>query len=193
MNGKYWKRALVVAGLVALPTLANADFIATIDGNDCAGVFGQGFENCKIPANYDPNQSPVIIKFDYDDNGNLSDISINSLFPTIDGSEFDIVFGPGGSGTGTWTYTPGPGDPAIHFFVAKGGPLGFNLFSNLGDPNSDSYYTPNTPAGKPAGLSHITFYDSGGTLHQVPEPAPIALLGAALFGLIAFGRRNKLA
>ncbi|MGH8714207.1 MAG: PEP-CTERM sorting domain-containing protein [Casimicrobiaceae bacterium] len=183
-----------MAGIAAWPTLANADFIATIDGNDCAGVFGQGFENCKVPEIYDTNQSPVIIKFDYDDNGDLSDTSINSgLFPTITGTEFSIIFGAGGSGIGTWTYTPGAGDPAIHFFVAKGGPLGFNLFSNLGDANSDSYYTPDTPAGKPAGLSHITFYDSGGPLNQVPEPAPLALLGVGALALLTSYRRRNAA
>ena len=185
-----WKKALVVAGIAALPSVASADYIATIAGNDCSGVFGVGFANCKVPTQYDPNQSPVIIKFDFDDAGNVSAVTINSaLFPTITGLEFTFSFGSGGTGTGTWTYAPGPGDPSIHFFVAKGGPLGFNLFSNLGDPNSDAYFTPNTPSGKPAGLSHLTFYDTGA--HQVPEPAPVALLGLGLLGLmVAFRRRN---
>ena len=58
-----WKKALVIVGFAALPSMASATLIATIAGNDCAGVFGQGFANCKIPGQYDPNQSPVIIKF----------------------------------------------------------------------------------------------------------------------------------
>jgi len=186
-----WKKTLLVVGLAAMPSMASAGYIATIAGNDCSGVFGTGFENCKVSAQYDPNQSPVIIKFDFDDAGNMT-LSINSaLFPTITGAEFSFAFGSGGSGTGTWTYTPGAGDPSIHFFVAKGGPDGFNLFSNLGDPNSDNWFTPNTPSGKPAGLSHISFYDTGGTL-QVPEPAPIALIGLGLLGMMLARRRRSL-
>ena len=133
-------KALVVAGLSAFSSMASADFIQTFGGNDCSGVFGQGFANCKIPATNDPNQTPIIIKFDFDN----ETIEINSaLFPTIDGSEFDLGDNPGA--TGTWTYTPGAGDPLINFFVAKGGNF-FNVFSNLGDPNSDDWFTPINPS-----------------------------------------------
>ena len=108
--------------------------------NDCSGVFGQGFANCKIPSKFDPNESPIIIKFNFSD-GVPGAIEINSgLFPTIDGSEFSFDF-TGDGATGTWTYNPGAGDPGINFFVAKGGP-DFNLFSNLGDPLSDDWFTP---------------------------------------------------
>lgn len=50
------------AALASFAGLANADLVALIDGNDCSGRFGQGFDR-KIPAQYDPNESPVIIKF----------------------------------------------------------------------------------------------------------------------------------
>ena len=75
--------------------------------------------------------------------------------------------------------------PAINFFVAKGGNF-FNLFSNLGDPNADTWQTPLNPANNGLfGLSHLSFYDTG----QVPEPTTLLLLGAGLFAA-SFARRR---
>src|SRR4029434_2705245 len=175
MGIKGYTKALAVVGFSAFSSIASADFIQTFEGNDCSGVFGQGFANCKIPANIDPNETPIIIKFDFE--GETPVIEINSaLFPTIDGSEFDFS---GTGPSGTWTYTPGAGDPVINFFVAKGGNF-FNLFSNLGDPNSDDWLTPTNPNNnQPFGLSHLSFYDEGGG-GQVPEPTTLLLLGAGL-------------
>jgi hypothetical protein len=184
------KRALVVAGLSAVSSVASAAFVATIEGNDCAGVFGASFPECKVPALYDPKETPIIIKFDYDDETGLFSTTINSaLFPSITGAEFDFDF-TGEGGTGTWTYTPGVDDPVITFFVAKGGP-NFNLFSNLGDPNSDTWSTPGTPGVPNAGLSHLSFYDSDGGEIPVPEPGSLALLGVGLLGIAGLARRRK--
>jgi hypothetical protein len=182
MGIRGFTKAVVIVGFSAFSSIASADFIQTFAGNDCSGVFGQGFANCKIPANIDPNESPIIIKFNIG-----GEIEINSaLFPTIDGSEFDLNLDNGGA-TGTWTYTPGAGDPTINFFVAKGGP-DFNLFSNLGDPLSDAWFTPDNPGGNPSDLSHISFYDTDGG-GQVPEPTTLLLLGAGLFAA-GFARRR---
>ncbi len=63
ING--FTKALAVVGFSAFSSIASADFIQTFEGNDCSGVFGQGFANCKIPANIDPDETPIIIKFDY--------------------------------------------------------------------------------------------------------------------------------
>lgn len=190
MKKMRWRHLVVVAGLSWLPTTASADFIRTISGNDCSGVFGQSFGNCTIPSQYDPDQSPVIIKFDRLNNGSFTTEINTDLFPSIDGSEFSFSFTGNGS-TGTWTYTPGDDDPIINFFVAKGGP-NFNLFSNLGDPNTDTWLTPNNGGGNPAGLSHLTFYDGGITPPQeIPEPGTLALLGLGLLGFSALRRRSK--
>lgn len=181
-------RSLTLAAGLAMAlgaTTANAaTLIATIDGNDCSGVFGAGFGSCVIPAEFDPDESPIIIKFDFGDDGQVSNTEINSaLFPTVDGSEFDFD-GP----TMTWTYDPGPGDPVITFFVAKGGDA-FNLFQ-ADDELSDTWFTP-LNNGEPAGLSHLSFYDTDGGDIDVPEPVSIALLGLGLLGVALAQRRRR--
>jgi hypothetical protein len=178
--------ALVLTAAGVAP--AHAGFISTIDGNDCAGVYGQNFPKCKIPAdpkNGIPKDTPIVIKFDFNDDGTLKLTTINPLFTTIDGSEFTWDFfsdGDGNTGTGTWTYTPGAGDPDINAFVAKGGPK-FNLFSTGGVYSKVPFWTPTNPNNnKPYGLSHLSFYDSGGD-QRLPEPGTLALLGLGFLGL----------
>jgi PEP-CTERM motif len=182
-------KALVVVGFSAFSSIASADFIQTFTdpgpggANDCAGLFGANFPSCKIPSEFDENESPIIIKFTLNTDGTFSTEINSDLFPTISGNEFSFDF-TGDGATGTWTYSPGAGDPGINFFVAKGGP-GFNLFSNLGDPLTDDWFTPDNPGGNPSGLSHLSFYDTNG----VPEPTTLLLLGAGLFAA-GFARRR---
>ena len=181
-------KALVVAGFSAFSSMASAGFIPpTFPGNDCSGVFNPAalrtarFRQISIRMNRRSSSSSISAA-----NGVTFEIN-SGLFPTIDGSEFNFDFSGSGS-TGTWTYTPGTGDPVINFFVAKGGP-DFNLFSNLDDPLTDDWFTPINPNnGRLYGLSHLSFYDTGGG-GQVPEPTTLLLLGAGLFAA-GFARRR---
>lgn len=155
-------------------------------GNDCSGVFGQGFENCAISG------SPIIAKFTPGEGAELN----NSAFPSVNGAEWsfdsDSPFG-----TGTWTYSPGANDPSIRYWVAKAGNE-FNLFyytelagGTLADAlavTTGSWITPLNQQGAPRGLSHISFYDTG--RQTVSEPTSLALLALSLIG-IALTRTNR--
>jgi hypothetical protein len=182
-----WAVASALIGLTTLGSAAQAAFVQEFEGSDCAGEFGDP-PNCVVPAFPEsgiPEPTPLILKIDLNDDGSVAELTFG-VFDSIDGSEFTLDFGDdGNTGTGTWVYTPGEGDPLIGAYVAKGGD-NFNLFSNDGDPNSGDYFTPNNGSGNPAGLSHITFYDT----HDAPVPATLALLGFGLFGL-SWMRRNR--
>lgn len=182
-----FKKVAVLGGILSLAVASQARaesfHIATIAGNDCAGVFGATFTECAIPSTFDPDMTPVIIKFNAD--GTVSETN-STLFPTISGSEFSFTFND--DGTGSWTYMPGADDPAtlVSFFVAKGGDS-FNLFSvDSNGPNT--WFTPLTNGGGPAGLSHLTFYEGASSDDVVPEPGTWLLVGS---GLVAARRWRK--
>jgi hypothetical protein len=194
MLGKFGMVAAVALSSVMWASGASAATLqyATLSGNDCSGVFGQGFENCEAYG------SPIVIKFNAD--GSVSEV--NSAFTTIDGSEFD--FNPnlsGGLTSGTFAYTPNDADdPAIKYWVVVGGSF-FNIFWwGDADPfsavpiTSGTYYdwfTPINPANnQPFGLSHMSFYDTvgGGVDEQIPEPASLLLFG---LGTLAAGFRAR--
>lgn len=165
---------------------ADSVLIATLAGNDCSGLFGQSFTSCVIPSQYDPDNTPVIIKFNA--NGTVSEIN-SGLFPTISGNEFSFTFD--GNGGGSWTYAGGLNDPSslVSFMVAKGGP-NFNLFAVTG--NSGSFSTPINPAnGQPYGLSHLTFYEGATDVAPVPEPTTMLLVGGGLVAVRQLRKRRQ--
>jgi len=188
--GRQWTVAVIAAvALLCSAGRASADFVATIQGTDCEGLFGTNFESCAIPDLFDPNTSPVIAKFS---GAGTVRWDINSaLFPTIAGDEFSFTFGPNGSGS--WTYMPGADDPAtlVSFYVAKGGDY-FNLFSNAG--NTNSWFAPTNPEnGQPVGLAHLTFYQGGISAvptAATPEPGSLLLLAGGVAAAMARFRRK---
>jgi hypothetical protein len=194
MNARF-RRIAVVLALVSIASIAMTGraqaepvLVATLEGNDCSGLFGQGFASCAIPALYDPDTTPVIIKFNAD--GSVSDVN-SDLFPTISGDEFSFSFGA--NGTGTWSYTPGAGDPAtlVSFFVVKGGPV-FNLFSVSGNTDNTFFVPLNPNNQQPYGLSHLTFYEGGqGGETPVPEPATLLLVTSGLLAAARLRHRAR--
>lgn len=172
--------------------------------NDCAGLFGQGFDNCTV------NGSPIVVKYDQTNGG--YNVQVNTAFPTITGVEFTFSnVAPDGS-TGTWTYTKNDtGDPDIKYWVAKGGndfllhwyvPATYtcDLTNDLQGclnkaqvTTTGIWFTPTNPNnGKRYGLSHLSFYDTssnGKPPEEAPAPGVLGLLGLGLLGL-AWARRR---
>jgi hypothetical protein len=206
MRVRHTGRVLSAAGAVGLATAlfgsggAGASVMGelppfsdpvTFPGNACAGDLG-------TPPDCVLDGSPLIAKFDFDDDGNVTTFT-PGVFDTIDGTEFSFDFdggsagADGNTGTGTWTYVPdGVEDPVITGFVAKGGP-NYNaytraqpviVFAALED--SAEFTTPLNQAGNIPGLSNISFYDTA----VVPIPAALPLLGTAVAGLAWMRRRR---
>ena len=99
-------RLLVVcAGAFVLQ--ANAATVSReFQGNDCSGYFGTGFDSCTIFVNSMGERielSPVIAKFEED--LSLDEVN-NTVFPSVDGSEFSFSDPVPENVTGTWNYTP---------------------------------------------------------------------------------------
>ena len=168
--------------------------------NDCAGFFGQGFDNCNVFG-----QSPVIAKFEANNDGLLEGApEINNLFPTVTGGEWSFTEDTGLSGT--WKYNPGAGDPPIKFWAVKTSPQ-LNFSYMVPDADQAHCSTPGNElniecitaalvlptdtaipweTGVQNVISHITFYDSDGG--RVPAPGTMLLM--ALGGL-ALGMRRR--
>jgi hypothetical protein len=136
--GRALGTAILCGGLLASGSAAAAliklDFSGS--GNDCSGDLGTS-PTCSF------NGSPQILKYDTEGTNKLS---INPLFATIDGTEFEFSNNGGtswvglasltnsGWGSGMWRYTPGTNDPAapVRYWSAKSGP-GYNVFFQVAD------------------------------------------------------------
>lgn len=188
---KAMKLGLATAAMLALAGVSGraeaAISLGSIGGNPGGNACPNGpLAGCSYAG------SPAIIKFDFNDAGGVSLVTLNALFSTIDGSEFS--FSGVTAGSGTWTYTPGVGDPLITHYAAKGGP-GNSVFGNDGDPNSDTWFTPANRAGQRPALSNMVFFDTAAPPPPppppIPEPATLALLGMGLLGLGLARRRRR--
>jgi hypothetical protein len=163
-------------------------FAGTFGGNDCAGAWRpKGLRDCEF------EDSPIIAKIDYNDDGSVKKTEVNTgEFPGFD-LGWITVNNSGGS-SGTWEYDPGPDGPGITAFVAKGGNY-FNLFYTVDfEPffggSAVNWFTPKQCGGGPngsnspnfCGLSHLSFYDSEGGTPEDP---------AARGGLADAGRNRR--
>ena len=160
-------------------------YLGTFNGNDCQG----GFSDCYAyqgGTHQGPIDlgSPVIIK--YGSNG-VSEIS--DLFPSIDGSEFDVDLL--GGNILEFTYTPGADDPEVHYFTVKQA-NGYALFYDAVPITSASIAL--SEYFRQPGFSHVTFFNTG--TPAVPEPSTWAMLLVGFFGiggaLRSVKRREKL-
>jgi hypothetical protein len=192
---------IAAAGALAFIGLSGAASAATLNsmdykGNDCSGVFGQGFENCTVTYE-DTKLSAIIAKYDQGEGTDPDKLTVNdSLFASLDGSEFDIDYDDDG---GTWEYTPTGNDPGIKYWVVKQ-KNAFKLYwetaavcagSVLECLQSALFVSSGSWSGD---FSHLSFYDTklpGGGGPEVPVPAAAWLLLSGLVGLGALGRARS--
>lgn len=182
--------SLVVGIGLATPAQAQLTYLGNFGGTDCGGQ--GGFSNCYAtqtgtvqgnPTNPLLLASPAVYKIN---NGGNPDSS--TLFPTIAGSEFSLLFDALTNNL-SFTYTAGAGDPNLHYVVVKQA-SDFALFYDAnpivaGSLNLSTYF-PNNP-----GWSHITFFNSG--TGAVPEPGTWAMMLLGFGGIgVALRRRRKL-
>lgn len=195
-------RALAAAATLAVCAQTPADAAATqgdftlrtdIEGSGNGGNYCPSgpLSGCSLEG------SAAILKIEFGEDGQFdpaTDVEVNPLFKTIDGSEFSFSFGEGSTGTGTWTYTPDDAkDPGITGFAAKGGSLGANIYTKdsmayAGVGDSAHFETMLNNGGQRAGLSNIVFFDS---VSEVPVPAALPLFGTAVAGLAIWRRRRS--
>ena len=186
-------KAAVAASALMLASPAPAELVnlGTFSGTECSGA--GGFPNCWAGQDGvvqgqpdDDTASPAVYKINNgDEEGDPWTDEINDvLFPTIDGSEFDLTVE---GDIMSFTYDQGEGDPFLHYFAVKQA-NGYVLFYDEVGITSGSVdlseLFPNN-----VGWSHITWFDTG-TGGGVPEPGTwgMMLMG---FGAAGFAMRRR--
>jgi len=123
---------LMLAAIVPLGAANAVTVSRDFSGNDCSGFFGSPFPACTIFVNdngVDIELSPVIAKYDWDDDGSgsnhvITQIEVNdTVFPSVDGSEYSFSNVTTGdeAKTGDWDYTPAGADPGTRYWAVKAG------------------------------------------------------------------------
>lgn len=181
-------KAAVAASVLMLASPASAELVnlGTFSGTECSGQ--GGFPNCWAGQDGvvqgqpdDETASPAVYKIN---NGESWSDEINdTLFPTIDGSEFDLTID---GDILSFTYDQGEGDPFLHYFAVKQADGYVLFYDEIGITSGSvdlSELFPNN-----VGWSHITWFDTGGT--AVPEPGTwgMMLMG---FGAAGFAMRRR--
>ena len=178
------KAAVAASALMlASPAAAEIEHLGTFEGTDCSGQ--GGFPNCWATQTgtdqgpvTDPLGSPAVYK---ENNGGNPEAS--PVFPTIDGSEFELTIE---GSILSFTYDQGEGDPFLHYFSVKQGDFYALFYDEIGITMGEvdlAVLFPNN-----VGWSHITWFDTGGT--AVPEPGTWAMMLMG-FGAAGFAMRRR--
>jgi len=180
------KAAVAASALMlASPAAADITYLGTFEGTDCSG--SGGFPNCWATQTgtaqgpvTDPTGSPAVYKIN---NGGEDPNQTSDLFPTIDGSEFDLTIV---DDILSFTYDQGEGDPFLHYFSVKQGDVYALFYDEIGITSGSVDLAELFPNN--VGWSHITWFDTGGT--AVPEPGTwgMMLMG---FGAAGFAMRRR--
>lgn len=185
--------AVLTLGLAVPSNAATFQYVGTFERKECDG--SQRIKDCSY------NGAAAIAKFTYK-KGNLKRSAYNkSVFPSLDGNEFDVR--PNGILGGAWDYTSGSGDPLVisTFMLKVRGKIRVYEWDESSDTSFvDIIFRPG-PSRK--ALRRITFFEkpssasrSQGQNNISPVPLPAAgllmLVGlGGLGGLGAMRRRRK--
>jgi hypothetical protein len=190
--------ASIIRGLLGSATGAAALILASACGVQAATLVGIFTDPANDPFgapkfglygtfNGVEINSPSLAKCDV---GGLACSWENGAVPGEDyTSAFDVTFNDDKSGT--WSFTPDPSLTHLPAYMAVKASTNWALYALDGALSGDwSTSGLLTPSGRPAGISHLSFYNS---VAPVPLPAAGWLMIAGLGALGAAARRRRAA
>lgn len=192
------KSGLILAAVFSLTAFpvsaATFSYSGSFVDGECVGQ--GGFDNCMVAG------SPTVARIRYKKGFQVHTRVNNTVFPSIDGSEFAISLT--NRRKGNWGFTPGDGDPInITAFVVKAkGKYAVYTWDSDSDSDFSNIFWSTRGLGKNIKLrrksmKYITFFDTGAAsretanLSPVPLPAAGFFLIAGLGGLMGLRRRRK--